>query len=137
MPKPQPAPVPPPPAPEPSAPPPPVPAPVEAPPQPAPQPAPSPPKTVPATAVQYLSRPAPAYPAFSRRAGETGRVIVRVLIDERGNPLKLELQHSSGFTRLDESAITAIRAARFKPYTEDGKPRPVWVLIPIVFDLEK
>jgi protein TonB len=92
---------------------------------------------VPATAVQYVSRPAPAYPSYSRRAGETGRVVVRVLIDEKGDPLRLELQQSSGFSRLDESAVTAIRAARFKPYTEDGKPRSVWVLIPIVFDLEK
>ena len=92
---------------------------------------------MPATAVQYLKRPAPTYPAFSRRAGETGRVLVRVLVDEQGHPVKLALQQSSGFSRLDESATTAIRAARFKPYTEDGKPRPVWVLIPIEFDLEK
>lgn len=87
--------------------------------------------------MQYLARPAPSYPAYSRRAGETGRVLVRVLIDESGYPLKLEMQESSGFSQLDESAVTAIRAARFKPYTEDGKPRSVWVLIPIVFDLEK
>ena len=64
-------------------------------------------------------------------------MLVRVLIDEQGNPLKLELQQSSGFSRLDDSAMTAVRAARFKPYTEDGTPRQVWVLIPIVFDLEK
>jgi protein TonB len=92
---------------------------------------------VPSTAVQYLKRPAPSYPSYSRRAGETGRVVVRVLIDEKGNPLRLEMQESSGFARLDDSAMTAIHAARFKPYTEDGQPRSVWVLIPIVFDLEK
>ena len=57
--------------------------------------------------------------------------------DERGDPLKLELHQSSGFVRLDESAVSAIRGARFKPYTENGEPRAVWVLIPIVFDLEK
>ena len=106
-------------------------------PAPPPPAAPQAPKTVPATAVQYLSRPAPVYPVFSRRAGETGRVLVRVLIDERGDPLKLELHQSSGFVRLDESAVSAIRGARFKPYTENGEPRAVWVLIPIVFDLEK
>ena len=94
------------------------------------------PRTVPATAVQYLQRPAPVYPSFSRRAGESGRVVVRALIDERGLPIKLEIQQSSGFARLDDSATTAIRAARFKPYSEDGQPRQVWVLIPIVFDLE-
>ena len=64
-------------------------------------------------------------------------MLVRVLIDERGDPLRLELQQSSGFTRLDESATAAVRAARFKPYTENGEARAVWVLIPIVFDLEK
>jgi hypothetical protein len=54
---------------------------VEAPPPP-PPPAPAPqPKTVDATAVQYLEPPAPVYPSFSRRAGEAGRVVVRVLID--------------------------------------------------------
>ncbi|MGE0799667.1 MAG: energy transducer TonB [Lautropia sp.] len=92
---------------------------------------------MPSTAVQYLQPPKPVYPTFSRRAGETGRVQIRVLIDERGQPLKLELQRSSGFQRLDDSALVAVRAAKFKPYTENGQPRSVWVLIPIVFDLEK
>jgi protein TonB len=123
------------PAPEPpAAPPAPVPVPPAAPPPPAP--APAEPKTVPPTAVRYLSRPAPVYPAYSRRVGETGRVVVRVLIDERGSPAKAVVQQSSGHKRLDDSALTAVRAARFQPFTEDGSPRPVWVLIPIVFDLE-
>lgn len=87
--------------------------------------------------MRYLERPVPVYPSFSRRTGETGRVTMRVLIDEKGKPSKLEVQQSSGFPRLDESAASAIRAARFKPYTEDGQARPVWVLIPVVFDLEK
>lgn len=95
------------------------------------------PATVPATAVRYLKPPAPVYPAFSRRAGESGRVLIRVLIDETGSPRTLELQQSSGYARLDDSALAAVRATRFKPYTEDGTPRPVWVLIPIVFDLER
>jgi protein TonB len=94
-------------------------------------------KTVPSTAVQYLHPPAPVYPALSRRAGETGRTVIRVLIDEHGVPRELVLQQSSGHTRLDESALDAIKPARFKPYTEHGVPQPVWALIPIVFDLEK
>ena len=63
-------------------------------------------------------------------------MVVRVLIDERGNPAKALVQESSGHARLDDSALAAVRAARFQPYTEDGTPRRVWVLIPIVFDLE-
>lgn len=108
-----------------------------APPEPSP-PAPAPePKTVPATAVTWLQPPAPVYPALSQRRGEAGRVLVRVLIDVAGLPRQLQVQESSGFPRLDTSALTAVRATRFKPYTEDGVPQPVWVLVPIVFESEK
>ena len=125
---------------------PPPPAPLPAPPQvavveapPAPPPAPAPPaqpKTVDATAVRYLEAPAPVYPSFSRRSGEAGRVVVRVLIDAHGAPRQLALQQSSGYARLDDSALSAIRAARFVPYSENGVAQPVWVLVPIVFSLE-
>lgn len=121
--------------------PPPAPVAVEVPPaSPAPPtpPAPAPePKTVPATAVTWLQPPAPVYPALSQRRGEAGRVIVRVLIDVAGLPRQLQVQESSGFARLDSSALTAVRATRFKPYTESGVPQPVWVLVPIVFESEE
>jgi protein TonB len=39
--------------------------------------------------------------------------------------------------RLDNSALTAVRATHFKPYAEGGVPQPVWVLVPIVFEPEK
>jgi protein TonB len=120
----------------------PPPAPVEAPPPapppapPSPPPPPPEPKTVPATAVQYLDPPAPAYPSLSRRMREAGRVVVRVLIDPHGAPRQLAVQQSSGHVRLDDSALAAVRAARFRPYAEDGVAVAVWVLVPIVFSLE-
>jgi protein TonB len=118
--------------------PPPAPVAIEAPPAPPTPPAPAPePKTVPATAVTWLQPPAPVYPALSQRRGEAGRVIVRVLIDVAGLPRQIQVQESSGFARLDSSALTAVRATRFKPYTEGGVPQPVWVLVPIVFESEK
>ncbi len=117
--------------------PPPAPVAIEAPPAPPAPPAPAPePKTVPATAVTWLQPPAPVYPALSQRRGEAGRVIVRVLIDVAGLPRQIQVQESSGFARLDSSALTAVRATRFKPYTEGGVPQPVWVLVPIVFESE-
>ena len=110
---------------------------VEAPPPAPPAPAAAPqPKTVDVTAVRYLEPPAPVYPSISRRSGEAGRVVVRVLIDSTGKPRQLALQQPSGYTRLDDSALSAVRAARFQPYTEGGVAQPVWVLIPIVFALE-
>jgi len=107
-------------------------APPPAPPAPAPQP-----KTVPASAVQYLVPPAPVYPRLSLRNRESGRVLLRLLIDEQGVPRQMSIEESSSYPRLDESAMAAAKSARFRPYTENGAAQPVWVLIPIVFDLEK
>ncbi|MDB5818476.1 MAG: tonB [Rhizobacter sp.] len=110
------------------------PAPVQAPP--APPAPPAEPKTVSASAVSYLVLPAPQFPAASRRMNESGRVVVRTLIDKQGNPASVTVEHGSTFKRLDDAAVAAVRAARFKPYTENGSPLAVWVLIPIDFSLE-
>ena len=95
------------------------------------------PKTIPASAVQYLEPPLPEYPRLSRRARESGRVLVRVYLDEAGLPRTVQLSQSSGHARLDDAAVAAVQKARFKPYTEDGRPTPGWAFIPLDFDLEK
>ena len=46
------------------------------------------------------------------------------------------MQSSSGFARLDEAALAALRDARFRPYAENGIAQRVWALVPIHFDLE-
>ena len=108
---------------------------VEAPPSPsAPAPA---PKMIPASAIQYLVPPEPEYPRLSRRNGETGTVIVRAFADEAGAPHQVQVERSSGFARLDEAAMSAVRKTRFKPYTEDGKAVAGWVRMPFPFELEK
>lgn len=102
----------------------------------APAPPPPVPKTIAATAVEYLTPPQLAYPAASRRAQEQGTVHVRVLVDARGAPQQMQLQRSSGFTRLDEAALATVRATRFKPYTENGAALPFWVVMPLVFEFD-
>jgi protein TonB len=87
------------------------------------------------TAVEYLTPPVLNYPLASRRLREAGRVDVRVLVDARGLPGAMQLQHSSGFERLDEEALAAVRATRFKPYTENGIAQPFWVVMPLAFEL--
>ena len=84
----------------------------------------------------YLTPPSPIYPARSRRAGEKGTVTVKVLIDATGRPTNVVVQASSGHSALDESAVSAVRAARFRPYSEGGVAQPVWVLVPINFVLQ-
>ena len=98
---------------------------------------PAPPKEIPASAVQYLESPALEYPRAARRAGESGRVVVRVYIDEGGLPRSVQVNRTSGFARLDEAALAAVQKARFRPYTENGRASAGWALIPLTFDLEK
>ncbi|MCC7284566.1 MAG: energy transducer TonB [Burkholderiaceae bacterium] len=125
--------------------PPPQPPPEPVPPAPAPEPvavvaaAPPPPpapRTIAITAVEYLTPPVLNYPLASRRAQEQGQVHVRVLVDARGVPQQMSVIRSSGFARLDESALATVRATRFKPYTENGTPLPFWVVMPLVFELQ-
>ena len=96
----------------------------------------APPRTLTATDVGYLEPPRVTYPPVSRRLGEEGRVLLRVLVDPQGHPAQVLLSQSSGHVRLDDAAASAARRARFRPYTENGVAQTVWVLLPIVFTLE-
>ena len=100
----------------------------------APAPPAPPPKIIPASGVQSLVPPELVYPRLSERNGERGRVLVRVWIDTAGLPQNVQVARSSGFTRLDEAAIAAVRKARFKPYTENGVPTAGWAIVPANFE---
>ena len=102
---------------------------------PAPPPPPSEPKVIPATAVRYVTPPAPVYPAQSQRMKEQGRVLLRVEIGADGRARQVLVSRSSGHARLDESAASAVRQARFAPYTENGVALAVWTNVPIDFEL--
>jgi len=94
-------------------------------------------KTIPAFAVQYLEAIVLDYPRVSRRLGETGRVLIRVFIDEAGAARQLAVSRSSGHARLDEAALAAVQKARFRPYRENGQPVAGWAFIPLEFELER
>ena len=89
-----------------------------------------------ASQVGYLVAPNPVYPTRSRRAGEEGVSTLRVLVDAGGQPTQVSVQASSGYPALDESALAAVRAAKFRPYVEAGQAQPVWVTISIRFKLQ-
>ena len=101
----------------------------------APAPAPvSGPKTI-TSGVEYIQPPQPVYPSMSKRLGEQGKVILLVLINERGTPDKVVVQSSSGWPRLDEAGRQAALRALFKPHVEDGRAVPVYVVVPLNFSL--
>lgn len=99
-------------------------------------PAPPAPKVLPSSAVRYLVPPALVYPRISRELGESGVVRLKVLVDEQGRTKDVVVLQSSGYSRLDQQAVQAMRAARFQPHLEDGVPRAVWVVAPLTFQLE-
>jgi len=76
---------------------------------------------------------APAYQMESHRPGEQGMVHLQVFADENGKPVKLFVIKSSGFPRLDQLAVDAVRNWRFPPAKLKGKPSAEWVLVPIRF----
>ena len=96
--------------------------------------APAQPKTI--STVEYVQPPQPEYPSMSRRMGEQGKVMLRILVNEKGRPEHIDIQRSSGFPRLDEAARAAASRALFKPYVEDGRAMPVYVVVPIGFQLD-
>jgi protein TonB len=84
----------------------------------------------------YLSNPKPVYPPASRRLGEEGKVVLRVQVSPEGSPLAVEIKHSCGFPRLDESARIAVERWRFVPARQGGEAIESWVAVPIVFSLQ-
>jgi protein TonB len=118
----------------------PSPSPILAPPPPPPEPAPvaAAPEaaiTAPIFAADYLDNPPPMYPTLSRRVGEQGRVVLRVLVNPEGRADDVEIRSSSGHFRLDEAARETVRRWRFVPAKRGDQPVPAWVLIPISFRL--
>ena len=92
--------------------------------------------TPPSFSAAYLRNPPPSYPLAARRAGEQGTVTLRVLITRDGLPARIELEKTSGSSRLDAAAQEAVRTWRFEPARRGAEPVESWHLVPIVFRLE-
>lgn len=93
------------------------------------------PVTPPRTDAAHLSNPAPVYPAISRRLGEQGRVLFDVYILPDGTVGEIRLKHSSGYSRLDDAALDAVRRWRYVPARRGNEPIPYWYVQPIVYSL--
>jgi len=92
-------------------------------------------KPVLVTDVEYLNPPQPRYPHAARKRRQEGTVVVGAVVDAYGRAASVEVRTSSGHPMLDEAALEAVRAARFRPYLVDGIARAVMVLVPIEFGL--
>ena len=85
---------------------------------------------------EYLANPKPSYPSLSRRLGEEGTVRLNILVNPDGSVARLELAKSSGYPRLDQSAMNTVQSSwKFEPARQGGKPVAAWVIVPIQFTL--
>ncbi|WP_158903128.1 energy transducer TonB [Burkholderia sp. L27(2015)] len=106
-------------------------------------PVPAMPQTLPADTapktVEHLSCaiPPPVYPALSRRNGDSGTVLVKIVIDTAGRIETANVARSSGFPRLDDAAVQAVLQSHCNAHVENGQGIRSAALVPFRFTLDQ
>jgi protein TonB len=77
------------------------------------------------------------YPPQSRRLGEEGVTVVRLLVNPDGSIADVQVAKSSGFSRLDETAVRKLKRWRVNPGTENGKPVQMWMDLRVVWQIKE
>lgn len=93
------------------------------------------PVTPPREDAHQLNNPRPAYPALSRRLREQGTVLLEILILPDGTVGEVKIKESSGFKRLDDTAVKAVKQWRYTPARRGQEPIAYWYLQPLEFSL--
>jgi protein TonB len=83
----------------------------------------------------YLNNPPPQYPQFAARQGWQGTVLLRVLVRANGAPETVEIERSSGYKLLDDTALRTVQAWLFVPAKRGETPIDGWATVPIEFKL--
>lgn len=92
---------------------------------------------LPGMTLEYADAPAPAYPRDALRDGVEGVVMLQVLVDVDGRPLRVDIQRSSGDRRLDNAARKQVlQHWRFRAAMKDGRAVQAIGLVPIAFRLQ-
>ena len=84
----------------------------------------------------YRRNPVPEYPLVARKRGYQGTVVLEVLVNREGKVKELTLSASSGYSVLDQAALTSVKAWLFDPGTRGGDKVEMWVKVPVRFQLE-
>lgn len=85
--------------------------------------------------VNYADNPKPDYPAIARSRGWQGKVLLKVQVSEEGASSVVEIERSSGYDILDESATEAVKSWRFTPARRGDTQISSTVIVPIIFIL--
>jgi protein TonB len=63
-------------------------------------------------------------------------VTLEVLVNREGRVEDLRLSASSGYSVLDQAALTSVKTWLFDPGTRGGEKVDMWVKVPVRFQLE-
>jgi TonB family protein len=74
------------------------------------------------------------YPEWAEEQGVTSRVLLMVTVDAAGRVVDARVEKSGG-KDFDQAALEAIKATRYRPYVEKGRPLPVRFVVPYEFVL--
>lgn len=78
----------------------------------------------------------PVYPEIAQRAGLTGLVVLRVLVNKEGKPMRTQVIKADNDLFVEPAKEAAMKTL-FTPAIQNGKPITCWVNIPFRFSLNK
>lgn len=78
----------------------------------------------------------PEYPARAVRNGDSGTVVLALLIGTDGRVTNARVQKTSGSRDLDKAALNALSLCQFKPAMNNGMPEAGWGQLAFVWSLE-
>lgn len=86
---------------------------------------------------RYKKAPLPPYPKSAKAAGQEGKVILQIHIDEKGNPQRVTIAKSSGVPILDEVSVQWVRKNwSFYPAMNNNVPIASIARAPLQFTLD-
>lgn len=84
---------------------------------------------------RMVSGKPPRYPIESRRKKEQGTVVLSLILGPDGQVASISVSRSSGFARLDDAALDAVRKWRWEPMIRSGQAVMVKGIVEIPFVL--
>jgi len=76
------------------------------------------------------------YPPLLRDAGIGGTVLVWFFIDVNGRVQRTDINQSSGYDAFDQAALRVADIMEFSPAYNRDQRVPVWVALPITFEIQ-
>jgi TonB family protein len=84
---------------------------------------------------EELNNPSPIYPELARSRGVEGKVILKVIVNEKGLVDDIAIFNSSGSSMLDLSALETVKNWHFIPAKSNNKFIRSQIMVPIVFKI--